>query len=88
MLQIENEYESPIERNFYRNNENFNNFDKSDNTQNITDYSEQELKGSSSKNNINQNTAVKKQQPKNKIGQNHHWRKSIKQKFSITRPQN
>ena len=81
MLSIENENESPIERNFYHNNENFNNFDKWDNTQKITDYSEQEPKGSSSKNIIYQNTAVKKQQPKNKIGQNHHWRKSIKKNF-------
>ena len=68
MLQIENEYETPIERNFYQNNHN--NFENSDNTQNKTNYTEQELKGRSGTNNIYQNTANttnKVQLPKEKI---------------------
>ena len=63
MLQIENEYETPIDSKFYRNNKNFSNFENSDKTQNITDYTEQELEGSLSTNNIHQNTASKAQLP-------------------------
>ena len=53
----------------------------------MADYTEQELKGKRSTNNIYQNTTYKIQAPKEKI-----WthslslRKSKKQKFSITRP--
>ena len=50
ILQIENDYETPIESKYYQINRKFNK--KSDNTQNITDYAEQELKGSSSTINI------------------------------------
>ena len=42
MLQIENEYETPFDSNYYQNKNN-NNFENSDNTQNITNYTEQEL---------------------------------------------
>ena len=66
MLQIENEYEVPIEPNNYQNNKNLNNFEISDKTQNITDYTEQELKGISILNSIYQNTAIKIQTPKEK----------------------
>ena len=44
MLQIENEYETPIESNFYENNNHH--FQNPDNIQKITDYTKQELKGS------------------------------------------
>ena len=53
MLQIENEYETPIESNYYQ--KNHNNFQNADNIQEIIDYTEQELKRSSSTNNIYQN---------------------------------
>ena len=67
MLQVENEYGIPIETNCYQNNENFNKFEKLDNIENITDYIEQELKGSSKTNNICRNTANKLQPPEKKI---------------------
>ena len=44
MLQIENEYETPIESNYYQNNHYH--FQNPDNPQKVTDYTEQELKGS------------------------------------------
>ena len=50
MLQIENEKETPIELNYYQNNNNH--FQNPDKTQNITDYTEHALKGNSSTNNI------------------------------------
>ena len=50
MRQIENEYETPIESNFYQNNKNP--FQNPDSTQKITDYFDQKLKGSSGINNI------------------------------------
>ena len=62
MLQSENEYETPIESDYYQNNRNH--FPKSDNTQ--KNYTEQELKGSSSTNNIYQKT-TKKVQTKEKV---------------------
>ena len=46
MLQNENEYETPIESNYYQNNHNHS--QNSDKTQNITDYTEQAFKPSSS----------------------------------------
>ena len=55
MLQIENEYETPIELNYNQNNHD--NFKNSDNFQEIIDYTEQELKGTSSTNNIYQNAS-------------------------------
>ena len=63
MLQIEIEYETPIESKFYRIKNFLNNFEKLDKTQNITDYTEQELEGSLSTNNKHQNTASKAQLP-------------------------
>ena len=63
MLQIENECQTPIEPNYYQNKQNFNNFENSDNTRNKTNYTEQELIGGSSTNNIHQNTAHKVQLP-------------------------
>ena len=65
MLQIENEYETPIESNSYRNNNDH--FQNPDKIQEITDYTEQELNGSSSTNNIYQNTSNKIQIHKEKI---------------------
>ena len=60
MLQAENEYETPIESNYHQQkNQSFKNFDKSDNKQYITYYTEQERKGSSSTNNMYQKTAKK-----------------------------
>ena len=56
MLQIENEYETPIESNYCLSNNN--NFQNPDNFQKRKDYTEQELKGSSSTNNIYQNTSI------------------------------
>ena len=56
MLQIENEYETQIESNYYQNNNNH--FQSPDNVQKKSDYTEQELKGSSSTNNIYQNTSI------------------------------
>ena len=44
MLHIENEYETPFESNYFQNN-NYQ-FQNSDNTQNIINYTEQALKGS------------------------------------------
>ena len=71
MLQVENEYETPIESKYYQNNENFGNCKKADNTQNVTDYTEQEPKGSSSTNKIYHNTANKIQPPRKNIGKSH-----------------
>ena len=62
MLQNENEYETPIESSYYQNNQNHS--QNSDKTQNITDYTEQAFKASSSINNIYQNTTNKVQLPK------------------------
>ena len=64
MLEIENEYETPIESNFYKNNHD--NFQNHDNIQELIDYTEQELKGSSSTNNIYQNASNKIQLTKEK----------------------
>ena len=50
--------------NYYQNNNN--NFENSHNTQNITDYTERENKGSSTTINIYQNIANKVQIPKEK----------------------
>ena len=57
MLQIENEYETSIESNYYQNNNSH--FQNPDIIQEITDYTEQEPKGSSSTNNIYQKTSNK-----------------------------
>ena len=65
MLQIENEYETLSESNYYQNNKSH--FQNPDNIQEITEYTEQELEGSSSTNNINQNTANKVQILKEKV---------------------
>ena len=64
MLQIENEYESPIVSNYYQ--DNYDHFQNPDNTQKVTDYTEQEPKGGSSTNNIYQNTTNKVQLIKEK----------------------
>ena len=61
MLQIENEYETPIDPNYYQNNNN--RFENPGNTQKITEYTEEKLKGSSSTNNIFQITPNKIQLP-------------------------
>ena len=50
MLQTKNEYETPIELNFYQNNNNH--FQTPDKTQNNTDYTEHALTGNSGTNNI------------------------------------
>ena len=69
MLQIENENETPMESNF---NESFNKFEISDKTQNITDYTEQERKLSSSTNNIYQKKQeIKYNYQKKNFGQSH-----------------
>ena len=65
MLQIENEYETPIVSNYYQNNHNH--FENPDNPQKVTNYTEQELKGSSTTNRIYQNTSNKIQLPNEKI---------------------
>ena len=85
MLQIENEYETPIESNYYQ--KHCNNFQNADNIQEIIDYTKQELKRSSSTNNIYQNTSNKTQLPNEKI-----WTIPLlletPKRFSITRPRN
>ena len=48
MLQIKNEYETQLESNYYQNNNDH--FQNLDNIPKTTDYTEQELKGSSSTN--------------------------------------
>ena len=65
MLQIENNYTTPVESNYYQNNHN--NLQNSDNIQQIIDHTEQELKVSSSTNNKYQNASNKIQLPKEKI---------------------
>ena len=65
MLHIRNEYETPIESNFYQKNENH--LQNHHNTQKLTHYTEQEHGGSSSENNIYQNTSNKMQLLKEKI---------------------
>ena len=65
MLQIENEYETPIESIYYQ--KNINHFQNSDNIQEITDYFEQELKSSSSTNSMYRITSNKIYIPKKKI---------------------
>ena len=65
MLQIENEYETSIESNYYQNNHD--NFQNPDKIQEIKEYTEQEIKRSSSTNNIYQNASKKTQLPKEKI---------------------
>ena len=69
ILQIENEYETPTESNYYQTNQKLINFEKSDNTQNITDYAEQELKESSSMNNITKIQHVNNNHLRKKLGQ-------------------
>ena len=51
LLQIKNEYETPIESNYYQNNNSH--LQNPDNIHEIADYTEQEIKGNSSTNNIN-----------------------------------
>ena len=69
MLQIENEHETPVESNFYENNNHH--FQNPDNIQKITDYTEQELKGSLSTNNIIRIHQIKYKYTKKKFGQSH-----------------
>ena len=64
MLQIEKEYETPIESKYYQNNNNY--LQNPDNNQAKTDYTEQKNKGSSSTNNIS-NWIKQIQLPKEKI---------------------
>ena len=66
-LHIEKEYETTIESIYYQYNKDFNNFDEQSISQNMTDYTKQELKGSSSTNNIYQNRSNKLQPTKEKI---------------------
>ena len=86
MLQIENGYEAPKESNYYQNNNDH--FQNPYNIQETTDYTEQELKGTSSTNNIYQNTSNKIQIPKKKLNNPTSFKKSKKERFSITRPRN
>ena len=86
MLQIESEHETPIESNFYQNNEH--NSQNPDNTQKVTVYTEQELKGSSSTNNKNQKKKQIKHNYTKKLDNPLSLRKSKVQRFSITRPRN
>ena len=65
MHQIENDYETPIESNHYQSNHN--NFQNPDNIQEIIDYTDQQLKVSSSTNNLYQNASNKIQLPTEKI---------------------
>ena len=69
MLQIENEYETPLESNYCQNNNNH--FQNPYNIQEKTVYTEQELNGSSSTNNIYQNTLNTIQITKKNFGQSH-----------------
>ena len=64
MLQIENDYETSIESNHYQNNHD--NFQNPENILEIKENAEQELKGSSSTNNIYQNASKKTQLPNEK----------------------
>ena len=64
MLQIENDYETSIESNHYQNNHD--NFQNPENILEIKENTEQELKGSSSTNNIYQNASKKTQLPNEK----------------------
>ena len=50
MLHIEEDYEIPIELNYYQNHEHFINSAEQNTTQNMTDYAKQELKRRSSMN--------------------------------------
>ena len=59
-VQIENEYETPIEPNYYQNNHK--NLQNPDNIYQIIDYTEQELKES-----VYQNASNKIQLPKEKV---------------------
>ena len=65
MLQIENDYETSIESNHYQNNHD--NFQNPENILEIKENTEQELKGSSSPNNIYQNASKKTQLPNEKM---------------------
>ena len=76
MLQLENEYETPIESNYNQNNNNH--LQKPDNILEITHYTEQEVKGSSSTNNINRNASNKIQLPKKSLDNTTSFRKSKK----------
>ena len=70
MFQIENEYETPKGSNYYQNN--YNNLQNPDNVQEMIDYTEQELKGSSSTKNIYIKThQTKYNYPKKTYGQYH-----------------
>ena len=87
MLQIENKYETTIESNYYQNNNIY--FQNSDNTQNINDYTDQALTGSSITNKKYQNTTNKVQLTKQKnLDNSTSLRKFKKERFSITRPRN
>ena len=56
MFHIENEYETPIDSDYYQNNESFDNFKKPNNRQTTIDYAKQENEESSNKNNMYHNT--------------------------------
>ena len=65
MLQNESDYETPLESNHYQNNHN--NFQNPDNIQKQIYYTDQQLKVSSSTNNVNQNASNKIHLPTEKI---------------------
>ena len=88
MPHVAEDYEIPIELNYYHNQENFDNSDKQNNTQNIKDYTKQEFKESSGTNNIYQNTTIKVRPFKNNLDTPTFIRKSKKQKFLVTTPRN
>ena len=69
MIQIDNEYEIPLESNYYQNNDYYlqNYFEKRNHSKEIIDYSEQKLTGSSSLNNIYHHSSNEIQLPKEKI---------------------
>ena len=69
MLQIENEYETPIESNYYQNNKNH--FQNSDNTQSITENTEEHLKEVQRETIYIRIQQIKYSYEKKKIGQYH-----------------
>ena len=71
MLQIQKEYKTPIDSNYYQNKKSFNKFEKSDYTRNTTGYTEQELKGSSTTKIHIKIQQIKYNHLKKKVGHSH-----------------
>ena len=86
MLQIENEYETPIESNYYQNNKNH--FKNSDNTQSITENTEEHLKEVQRETIYIRIQQIKYSYERKKLDNTTSLRKSRKQRFSITRTRN